>query len=776
MAESKITYILEAAQATAAARALSGELAGIDKAAKTSAVGASASLTGVEKAVASTGAAAVSADPKIAALFASLSSMKGELAGLAPVAEKAATAVTGTATSSTLAATALSGLATGWALAIPLVIELVAGLIALATAKKAQIEIDTDIVRLNADINAGLETGTLFTAAYARVLHDQNAIKASNVIQSEKLRAAEQAEADAIRKQGEEMTANKVISTEMYFFKRLLGGAEDQLTESVARQSVARQKEEDETLKAMQAAIQYGVAQGQTRQQVEANTAAQYGQGTALQILSELYRQATDAVARFAQGQSIASRVKLQAADAGQILTRPQLLQREKEAVANLTDTERKLYEAQRITAANQKTLNDEHIRAPRAIRSNEAAVRSYANTLVDLRKRAADAEAALSLDSLSLQQFRITTQIQREREHLAINKKDKVEALRLLDQIERDMLAGTLRAAADANKQAQERARDQRLKHLKEIERMETEHNKVLLQQYMNRLQQQDRLDRQDAAAKQAGRDFLADKAREEIARGAEIELRFARGAGSLESVLPDSEKVQQAIGLLNELGLTVGEVDAMYGSTSHSIDQLITRMELLNGANISAIDSFVQMIDLQQVMVAGIRAFTNAISGAIAGTQSLGRALLIGFLTIISEIAITLGTLFTLAAAGFLFIPGLNWSSGALFAAGAALLAFGAVLGGVALKLGQEKATSSGASGGAASGGGAAAGTTQSGPTNNIIPFPTSGTGPMTITVINRFDKGGLKAAMKGEDFVQNSDILTSGSRTARAIKKAG
>ena len=136
----------------------------------------------------------------------------------------------------------------------------------------------------------------------------------------------------------------------------------------------------------------------------------------------------------------------------------------------------------------------------------------------------------------------------------------------------------------------------------------------------------------------------------------------------------------------------------------------------------------------------------------------------------------AFLLGTMFILAAAGFLALPGFQWTSGQLFAAGAALLAFGAVLGGVAAKLGQEKKEAASAGGGgAASTGGTPAGT-PTGPINNLIPFPTSGTGPTTITVINKFDKGGLKAVMKGEDFVTNQDIRDTGSKTARAIKKAG
>jgi len=791
---SRITYILEAAAARAGAKALSNDLDGIGKSAKSGAATATAALNttaaasqGVASSSASAGrgltvleGAAISADPRIASLFASLSSMKGELNAMAPVAEKGAASLTSTATASTAAAASFGGLTAGFALAIPLIINLAGVLFELLNAKKAQIKLDLDQIEVDIQRHQSMQTGTLFTREYATVLHDMNAINSEVDRTTKELLVARAEEADAVRK-----------STTVY---KDYAANTDNLVDKTAAYVVglfSRVKSENEATAATQAAgtaqrekaeiqIRANAISGKTIEQLITERREAGATANELGLLASAWGQAVFARSRYEAGRGVISTLRLEiaqaAAERGEILKGTEARRLQAEGIAKLPPEQRKLAEQSQLTEKSLRAFDETQAKAARGSGAAAAAARSYANTLVDLRKRAADAEAALSLDTLSLQQFRITTQIQREREHLEINKKDKVAALRFLDQIERDSLAGTLRAAADANKQAQERTRADRLKHLKEIERMETEHNKVLLQQYMNRLQQQDRLDRIDAAAKVSGSDFKADKSRDELARGSEIELRFARGAGSLESVLPDMEKVQQAIGLLDELGLTIGEVDAMYGSTSNSVDQLITRMELLSGANISAIDSFAQMIDLQAVMVSGIHAFTNAISGAIAGTENLGRALLIGFLTIISEIAITLGTLFTLAAAGFLFIPGLNWSSGALFAAGAAMLAFGAVLGGVAMKLGQDNTTASAGGGaGAGSSGGAAGPTGSTDPINNIIPFPTSGTGPMTITVINRFDKGGLKAVMKGEDFVTNQDILDTGSKTAKAIKKA-
>src|SRR5262249_48595543 len=106
------------------------------------------------------------------------------------------------------------------------------------------------------------------------------------------------------------------------------------------------------------------------------------------------------------------------------------------------------------------------------------------------------------------------------------------------------------------------------------------------------------------------------------------------------------------------------IRSVDAAFGSASRSAEQFGTRVDILNGKNVSFIGTLKQMVNWQEVLTAGIHAFTGAIAGAVAGTEHLGRALLVGFLQIISEICVTLGTMFVLAAAGFIALPGFQWS----------------------------------------------------------------------------------------------------------------
>lgn len=220
-----------------------------------------------------------------------------------------------------------------------------------------------------------------------------------------------------------------------------------------------------------------------------------------------------------------------------------------------------------------------------------------------------------------------------------------------------------------------------------------------------------------------------------------------------------------------LDALGISANDVDKYFGFASQSVEQFHARVELLTSANASAIDSLSQMVDWSAVLTSGIQAFTSAIAGAIAGTDSLGHALLVGFFNIIGMIAIQLGTLFILAAAGFAFIPGLNWSAGALAAAGIAMLAFGAVMTGLAAKFSQKD---KGASGASASGGGASSGSGASDrqPPTSVVSFPTSGaasSGGMGAFSF-RLDKSGTKDFLEGAEVVVMGDLQGRGSKSTQ------
>jgi hypothetical protein len=187
--------------------------------------------------------------------------------------------------------------------------------------------------------------------------------------------------------------------------------------------------------------------------------------------------------------------------------------------------------------------------------------------------------------------------------------------------------------------------------------------------------------------------------------------QLQARSGGGSAQFF--DHQRLEQDLKLLKDLGLTTKEVDQAFGSASHSADQWEQRLEILSGASVSFIGKMKQMVDWQRVLTEGIHGFTSAIAGAVAGTENLGRALLKSFFQIIGEIAIQLGTLMILAAAGFAFIPGLNWSAGALAAAGTALLVFGGVMEGLSQRFGQSNAAQGGSSAASGSGSSAATGT---------------------------------------------------------------
>jgi hypothetical protein len=167
--------------------------------------------------------------------------------------------------------------------------------------------------------------------------------------------------------------------------------------------------------------------------------------------------------------------------------------------------------------------------------------------------------------------------------------------------------------------------------------------------------------------------------------------------------------ERIDRMADKLRELNLTIHEVDDLFGSASTSAAQFETRLGLIAEKNTSVIETFRQLIDWQQVLVQMFGLVTDAIAGAIAGTDNLGQKLLASFLSAIAQIASTLGSLFLLAAAGFIWIPGLNWSGKQLFIAGAAMLAFAGVVQGLAARLqNQDQQTATGSAATSSGGGG--------------------------------------------------------------------
>jgi hypothetical protein len=82
-----------------------------------------------------------------------------------------------------------------------------------------------------------------------------------------------------------------------------------------------------------------------------------------------------------------------------------------------------------------------------KAHHSGAAAARAYSNELINLRKAAEEAEAALLADSFAQRQARIEADIKAEREHLQINKRDREAAL---DELTRKYVAQSQKVRND--------------------------------------------------------------------------------------------------------------------------------------------------------------------------------------------------------------------------------------------------------------------------------------------------------------------------------------
>jgi hypothetical protein len=241
-------------------------------------------------------------------------------------------------------------------------------------------------------------------------------------------------------------------------------------------------------------------------------------------------------------------------------------------------------------------------------------------------------------------------------------------------------------------------------------------------------------------------------------------------RGGGAVQ--LFDMNELDHAATLMRQYGLTVEDVDKAFGSASVSVDQFNDRVDILTGTNLSAIDTLSQMVDWSHVLTEGIQAFTGAIEGAVAGTENLGRALLASFFKIIGEIAITLGTLFLLAAAGFLVLPGFQWSAGQLAAAGAALITFGAVMAGVGQRIAQGDQRQSGAASGGASGAASSGANSQrQGVAPVLISFPTS---PASSGITISLDRQGTKDWLDGKEVLTRNNIKNKYKDDVRRVAK--
>lgn len=683
-------------------------------------------------------------------------------------------------------------------------------LIELARTKQEQIELDQEIIRLDAQIVISQQTGNLWTSALSRTIHDQIAIKQSGIAVAEQLRAAEEKETAAVRSSGEALTAEKATSFEAYAIVKLLGATVEQTTDAQARATAERQKSEQATLKWIEAEIRSAAATGQTRQQVEDATRAIFGEGTALQAVVELLNQGALAAQRFSQGQSIIGRVKLQAADAGEVLNRTQLLQRQKDAVAGLSDEERKLYEAAIVTAKNTKTLNDEHVRGAGAARAHALAENS-------LTRELKDAQAALIGDSFAARDQKITNDIAAESEALRIKKQlnttamgqlvdlekfkhqkvaqDQVKAERgLLDELEQMRIAG-LATEAEREQATNAFHLRKRIEEIRDIfgytiaaEELIVAFRKMSATDLHRWLDDKERTRRTEwvHAESEMNNTIAAERLaidKKTIAAGFKLledqnkkilELNRQFGANRLDlSGFGGQFEQARLLGIdkqMKTLGVDVKGVNAVFGTTTRTVEQLEGRLQAMESAGIDGLDALQQKIQLiQRLFLALGDAVRAGFEAWVSGSGSAGDAMLKSFLGALAQMAAAQGAIFITEGVGYLFTPGMHAAGVGLIAQGLALEALAGALGGAAALLGGSRSEAS-AGGAATTSGASAQPAVRPGVAPTLVAFPTSppSTGPMII----KLDGNQWERLMKGEAVLTMPGIQ---GKDNRAVKRA-
>ena len=881
MAESisKITYILDASQANAEAAKLDANLEGIGKAAKSSAVGAVPALNSVSAATAKVGgstvqlqqlyenvarsqgassraaldlAAAMGLQTQQAAQGAAANNEVGAAALRAARAEQeqalAQTEVAATgnisagmAVRGAVAFDRLTGVTLGAGRSMSVLANvfsaatlsqfaliigigfLIGKLVELARAKEDQIKLDQDQISLDAQRNAAMQTGNLFTAELARTLHDETASNAILLKAKQQLSVARAEEADAIRGTTSvyhDLAGSTTDLTQKlgYYIAGLFAETKTQ-TQATADRLTAQKTMEDE----VNARIRVAAETGKTQEALAAELGQILNNTQALRDLVIALDQGAFAQARYRAGQSkieeIRTKVAVEAAQRGEVL-------KHAEAVRQFTaEAERQGAETAKL--ARETLLAEKNRRAfNETQKSGAGAARQLALAENSLTRELRDAQAALIGDDFAARAQKIKNDIDAERNALQIKKRlnqqtfddlaslqvarlEKVNQDRVLaeqrfqDKLRQMSIAGITddvdrrRAEIDFEVEKQAQAlikefglsKDTTDKILAYRRAAEVTFFNFLLQRTIdNALQVQtmtDALARQmarsaDAEFEKTSEAFFrtqAERFKREQQQIVSLTDRFIKRGFGTEFVLPDPTKVSQAVQELSRLGLSVDDVDRIFGSSSRTIEQFQNRLDILNGSvpRVSAgmKEFFTSILTSLNFAQEAFQAFGNAVSqffeGLVTGEQNAKAA----FLSFLADILTFLGQAALAAGTVMLFLPGFHGLGIGLIAAGIAALALAGVLRGLASNAQKRSVPTAGAGGGTAA---TPAAGVESHP-GQVIPFPTTGQGgPSQITIIHKWDQGGMKKALKGEEFVTVSDIRSPSTPAARAIRKAG
>lgn len=216
--------------------------------------------------------------------------------------------------------------------------------------------------------------------------------------------------------------------------------------------------------------------------------------------------------------------------------------------------------------------------------------------------------------------------------------------------------------------------------------------------------------------------------------------------------------------------------QVREEFGQTSiaaHKFDEMLKNIAEDGQAGFKGVSGAISGLAAELFSVANIanavgNAIGNAFQSAISGADSFGHSLTKAVLGFIATIAQQFGAMFILIGSGLIW---LGWpGGGALIAYGIALEALAGVLRGVADKIGQDKSATA-STGGAATASGSTASPPRQGVPPNVINFPTSGKTPNTTVV--QLDKAGTKAFLEGQE-VMTMGTIRGNHQTSEVRKR--
>ena len=809
----KITILVDGTQGKAETAEVSKGFDGIAKSAQSSAVvttGAMNQIEASEKALAVTTEQLVSIQNQLEASTAEIATLQERLAAAedqaATAAAQAAAAMRALAAGTTEAGEAadltagrmvrvgvaasrvadvaivggraMSTLAGAFSVASLGTIALIAGigiligyLMQMFRAKEQDIQVTYDQIKANQQLLAAQQTGNLWTKTLAETTHDETVAKEALKQKISELHIARGNEADAIAGENrglKEAARNQEdLRTKLVMYAYAMVASTGTIVENTEKRLEAEQG----MLKEAEKLMDLRAAQGLSTEAMKAEMRTMSEDKNVLDMLIESINRGTYAEKQFAEGHSALGRIKQKVAydfaESEKKATKATL----EAAVAaeiereGLTKSQAVLKQAD----ANMK-LMEEHTK------DNTKALRAYNNELVNLAKAAKEAQIALESGEFQKRAQMIQIDIDAQRQHLEINKRDRLAALNYLAETERALLEKNsqdrieaeqmvdveiarmrlgadeneidqkrklmeidialkeqqLRKELDATVENEQRITDWKQAKREEFARWEADLEKKSLEARADAERQMlDELERErEARDKRTLADAvkLAKKMAEEVRQFAgQFQNLNAPFVGAERRPTIDQKAFDQLELTMRALSLTQGQFDVALQATNRDLaqfQQLMLRTQQFRTGNwfaglIGSIKdvgkAFVLSGELgQQWSQAIVGAFDLTINSGANFVAAFGKLLLGGMMAAFGKMAITQGTFHILS--GIARMATIWDFAGGLkeFAGGTALVAFGAALGAAGSMISSSATPSTAAASSAAGSTAAAASTT--------------------------------------------------------------